>query len=28
MGQVRTAECERIDRELREMFPRDVEIET
>jgi hypothetical protein len=28
MGQIRTAECENIDRELRAFFPGDVEIET
>ncbi len=28
MGQFRTAECENIDRELRTLFPADVEIET
>ncbi len=28
MGQVRTAECETIDRELRALFPADVEIES
>ena len=28
MGQIRTAECENIDRELRALFPGEVEIET
>ena len=28
MGQIRTGECENIDRELRALFPGDVEIET
>lgn len=28
MGQIRTAECETIDRELRALFPSDVEIES
>ena len=28
MGQIRTAECETIDRELRALFPGEVEIES